>query len=271
MATSVGSVDATPFFPPPTAPGLSAVSLRSNLDSSSRVTSDASFSLVNAGTSSLASQPNASSAKLTRKTKDKTPATSSDTNAEFLKRELSAAQARIAVLDTTVKDKEQQVSILMARGKSLEEKVNNEIYEKYFPQNQPDSNQTRQKPTTLPPSCNLSPQCGSSHSKQPCQPSISCFCHPFYHHECRHGLTQGSSLPDMSQQVLKIVEIISEVRTKVDNIEAIHKEQRDNNARIDTHAATSQSVTEVSNNRTRHDAASTESSRETLLNDSITS
>ena len=75
----------------------------------------------------------------------------------------------------------------------------------------------------------------------------------------------------MSEQVLKIVEIISEVRTKVDNIEAIHKEQRDNNARIDTHAATSQSVTEVSNNRTRHDAASTESSRETLLNDSITS
>ena len=52
---------------------------------------------------------------------------------EFLKTELSAAQTRIVQLDSEVADKDQRNAILIARVKILEEKLNKDILDKYFP------------------------------------------------------------------------------------------------------------------------------------------
>ena len=53
---------------------------------------------------------------------------------DFLEAELSAAQARIAQLDASVKDKENRVAILMARIKILEDERTKQLYENYFPE-----------------------------------------------------------------------------------------------------------------------------------------
>ena len=169
------------------------------------------------------------------------------------------------MLDTTVKDKEQQVSILMARVKSLEEQVNKDIYERYFPQNQPDPYQTKQKPTIIPPGCPIPPQCGPSQCQQPYQPLMSCSCHNFHHHPCTQTCsqcpphTQSSSFLDISKQVLKIEKIISEVKSKVVAIEAINREQQDNMKVVSDSIAAPSPLTVISNEPTHHDDASTDS------------
>ena len=51
----------------------------------------------------------------------------------LLTRELTAAQARISQLDADLVDKNTRIKILNARVKSLEEKSNEQIYNRYFP------------------------------------------------------------------------------------------------------------------------------------------
>ena len=51
----------------------------------------------------------------------------------FLKRELSLAQARIVAQDAEINDKSKRVEILLAQLKSYEERENNSLYDKYFP------------------------------------------------------------------------------------------------------------------------------------------
>ena len=54
-------------------------------------------------------------------------------NLEFLKRELSSAQARIVQLDASIEDKDKRIKILRDRIKFLEERDNQAVYDKYFP------------------------------------------------------------------------------------------------------------------------------------------
>ena len=53
-------------------------------------------------------------------------------NEEFLRRELSGAQARIVQLDASIIDKDIRISILRARVNFLEERENQANYNKYF-------------------------------------------------------------------------------------------------------------------------------------------
>ena len=171
-------------------------------------------------------------AKVSRKGKSKTiPVTNEDISVEFLQRELAAAQARIVQLDVTVKDKEQQVSILMARVNSLEEAANNEIYERYFPRVQPTSDQPHQGAPTHSPShqpCYFPPSC-CNHSTQCCQSRLGC--PPSHHHgqqqhPCQHQrcAPQTSPLSDnVTPQFLKLQEMINEVKDKIDAVEILQR------------------------------------------------
>ena len=61
------------------------------------------------------------------------PTTPEQARIVFLETELSAAQARIVVLDTEKKDKDEKISVLMARLKLFEDEQTKTIYDKYFP------------------------------------------------------------------------------------------------------------------------------------------
>ena len=68
-----------------------------------------------------------------KRSSKKKNADADDMNIKFLKNELSAAQARITQLDSSLSDKDKYISVLQAKINTLEEKVNNANYEKYFP------------------------------------------------------------------------------------------------------------------------------------------
>ena len=110
----------------------------------------------------------------TKKKNKPVPIPNVSTHVELLQRELAAAQARITQLDATVVDKEQQVEILLARVKVLEDDKNKQVYDKYFPT-------THQTPvieqSTMPSHCNQS-------SNYHCQAHQWC---PTSHHSCCHA------------------------------------------------------------------------------------
>ena len=76
----------------------------------------------------LTSSSSTNTSKVASKPKHKSPPINSEqaTN-EFLKTELNAAQAQIVMLDATIKDKDQELSVLWARIKIFEEKQNQEM------------------------------------------------------------------------------------------------------------------------------------------------
>ena len=86
-----------------------------------------------------------------KKTKTFIPITAEQTRIGFLEKELCAAQSRIVQLDASLKDKDQRVSVLMARIKIFEDENTRTVHEKYFPA----SNTTSQPPRC--PSANSAP------------------------------------------------------------------------------------------------------------------
>ena len=58
--------------------------------------------------------------------------TNENLTVEFLKRELAAAQARIAVLDTQIDDKDKRIKILQSKVEFLEKRDSEYLTKKYF-------------------------------------------------------------------------------------------------------------------------------------------
>ena len=115
-----------------------------------------------------------------KKTKTNIPTTPDQARIDFLQAELNSAQARIVHLDAAIVDKDQRVSILMARLKLFEEKQANEIHEKYFPTNK----RAQSTPCDNQTSSFCSP-CASSHS---CARGCASHCgpHTLSHVACSH-------------------------------------------------------------------------------------
>ena len=65
--------------------------------------------------------------------KSKSVPTSQELSTTFLQRELSSAQTRITQLDASIEEKERRIAILLARVKILEDRDNENTYNKYFP------------------------------------------------------------------------------------------------------------------------------------------
>ena len=164
--------------------------------------------------SSLPSQlPSSNPRKVNRKQKQtKEVPTDHDTAIEFLKNELKTAQTRIVQLDFEIKDKDQKISILLARNKILEEKKNEDLMNKYFPTSKPSS--------TTPPFCQ-GPSAGASmqpcsHAVRSCSPHLVCydFHHQHPHHQlfCQHRTTDPKPLDDITNRVDKIEEELNHIR-----------------------------------------------------------
>ena len=164
--------------------------------------------------SSLPSQlPSSNPRKVNRKQKHtKEVPTDHDTAIEFLKNELKTAQTRIVQLDFEIKDKDQKISILLARNKILEEKKNEDLMNKYFPTSKPSS--------TTPPFCQ-GPSAGASmqpcsHAVRSCSPHLVCydFHHQHPHHQlfCQHRTTDPKPLDNITNRVDKIEEELNHIR-----------------------------------------------------------
>ena len=89
------------------------------------------------------------------------PITPDQAKINFLETELSAAQTRIVVLDKANDDKDQELAVLWARIKILEEKQNQDIFNKYSLNSQQADRQTssscESRPPTSPSTCCCTP------------------------------------------------------------------------------------------------------------------
>ena len=134
-----------------------------------------------------------------KKKQGSVPTSASELSIEILEKELATAQTRIILLDTQIKDKDQERAVLWAIIKILEEKQNKEVLDKYFPQ--PKVPISRQSSSDLPCASSLPsapsscastcPQTNPSHCSVPsmCAGSVmmlqpSC-CQPPLHHHCQ--------------------------------------------------------------------------------------
>ena len=155
----------------------------------------------------------------TRPTKRKTKTTipnSQDITVEFLERELVSAQARISQLDTTIKDKELQISVLLARVKHLEERENKKTYEKYFSDDTLQN--THHETPADPPNLGCSLRCWScSHIPPPvhCQ-QLSHHCPGRPSPACSAGPPSQSS--HLEQQLLKMNTDLNEVKQNIQEL-----------------------------------------------------
>ena len=97
------------------------------------------------------------------------PITAEQARINFLETELSAAQARIVILDKSIVDKDQELAVLRARVKILEEKLN-----KYFPKTKTSASANYDTSSHSPARpCTCTPQVSCCHS-------TPCSTHPTY-------------------------------------------------------------------------------------------
>ena len=151
----------------------------------------------------------------TNKKKQKLPPITNDqARINFLQTELNAAQARIVVLDKTVVDKDQELAVLWARIKILEEKQNKDVLDKYS-LNRSGSNHksspdlsSQPSPTctsSAPPHCcyRLLPPCSRTLHQEHCFSS------------CHHPRTvfAGDEFTDLKKDV-------NEIRAELTNIKS---------------------------------------------------
>ena len=151
-----------------------------------------------------------------RKNKTSVPITAEQARIDFLQAELSAAQARIVQLDASIVDKDQRVSVLMARLKLFEEKQTKDIYDKYFPANE---NQQPAHSTTVPPT---HPPCPPRCHSRFCPPHPTppdCSCSGHRHHPC-HCQTQSQpqNSPARSHAANGVVDTIKNLTHEVSEI-----------------------------------------------------
>ena len=90
------------------------------------------------------------------------PTSAAEHTIETLEKELNAAQAKIVLLDSEIKDKDQERGVLWARIKLLEEKQNKDIIDQYFPHPETTRGEVPRKPPSPP-----------SSSNSPCPPCFS--------------------------------------------------------------------------------------------------
>ena len=162
--------------------------------------------------------------------KSSLPSSNIDTKVEFLQTELAAAQTRIVQIDASLKDKEQMVAVLLARIKVFEERENQQIFDKYFP-----DNLTRGRPpgTTSAPVTNPMSSHYSNHYRpqchQQCVPLPQC-CHHTHNtvHCFSHEPTSEQS-SNLEKKVATIALDTIELKSAVEQVKAaIHKLKHQN-------------------------------------------
>ena len=182
--------------------------------------------------------PNTKNKNGKKKTTKSVTVSSNDTNTQFLQKELAAAQARIVQLDATIVDKEQQAEILLARVKILEEQQNKHVFDKYFPQNQP--NPSTDRITVSGCSSNLVHHCPA---QQCCQMLHSCCSHHNNHPHghptsklpCQHHLNQA---PETAQLKAMFEQHTEKLTADINYIKATIKDLQLDKSNNNNHAQT---------------------------------
>ena len=200
----------------------------SSLSSPTTTTSTISLTQCSSSPSSSAAQPSLPQKKTRNRGKQKLPPiTSEEAEKNFLKNELNAAKARIVILDQNIIDKDQELSVVWARVKILEEKQNKDILDKYFPHSS--NNQTKNKPTTCCPSprARAPPACAPPPpSCSRCAP-ISCCTRPPQCPKSNHNISgqfcsdfeisTSNTLDDIKAKVEAVVLDVESLKNKIMN------------------------------------------------------
>ena len=153
---------------------------------------------------------------------------------DFLQVELKAAQTRIVMLDSDIKDKDQQLSVLWARIKIFEEKQSKEVFNKYFPADDdptPPCSSSRPPPCSSntpcsatcrcfsPPCCPAPPSCSHSMHHAP----LSCSMH---HHHCSlstNSSSKGSAKElDLNEKIEALIVDIKNIKIALSKLKPTH-------------------------------------------------
>ena len=243
QATNTASMPASQAYHPPE-PRLGNIQTRisfipnpsSSTASPTPLPSASSSVIPDSRTQTPSSATSTTTSIATTKQKYKSPLGNAEqaTN-EFLRTELNAAQARIVLLDTTIKDKDPELSVLWARIKIFEEKENKEMLDKYFPhkssstaggnsnRSSTETNSARPNSPVYPqPCCQPPPQCSShrtcsatplpcSHCYHPCNPSNTA-----NHHVCTSGPSDDflNKINEISKELLELKIAVAAMNTK---------------------------------------------------------
>ena len=113
--------------------------------------SAAPLSIPGPSHSSFQPDPNHIRTSVGKRKQKSIPISAADHTIETLKKELSAAQSRIVLLDSEIKDKDQELSVLWTRIKILEEKQNKDIIDQYFPHPESKRDEASRKEPSPPP------------------------------------------------------------------------------------------------------------------------
>ena len=182
--------------------------------------------------STAATNPNQQRAPPNKRKQKLPPTTPDQAKIYFLETELSAAQARIVVLDKASVDKDQELAVLWARIKILEEKQNQDILNKYSLNNQQADSQTSSsctsQPPTSPSTCCCRSKCYSCTS-----PPSSCYYRSTCsaqsnsqnrsHHCClgnqkMNVIHEDTSKDDLKNAIFELKTELMAMKTTLDNI-----------------------------------------------------
>ena len=222
-------------------PAVPAVSSSSRATSSlpgtsSSLESQHPLSQPSLSSTTIISKP--SGKQVMKKKQNPIPVSASEHSIEILEKELSAAQAKIVLLDNQIKDKDQERAVLWARIKILEEKQNAELLDKYFPfADVPvaPSQSSSGGPSSSPPlsrqtcSCQATVRCNNQPccSSQGCSAPSACSrpmwltqppCHHCPHSQCH---SQVTSIPEstVSNQAADLSKEVEKTRLEVKSME----------------------------------------------------
>ena len=135
------------------------------------------------------------------------PTTAEQARINFLQTELAAAQTRIVQLDANVQDKDQRITVLMARIKIFEDEQTRVLHEKYFPseeryQNTPKSqHQSSQPPPATSRKDPPVPQCSANHSPPSCCHQPLCCQHCSYRSHYRENEQPSHNDPNIESSI----------------------------------------------------------------------
>ena len=143
------------------------------------------------------------------------PITNEQARISFLETELSAAQSRIVVLDKSIVDKDQELSVCWARIKILEEKQNKDILDKYSL----NSSSFQRKcspvpsPSRAPPTCSYYTPAAPCCSHPPPPPCSAAHMHHSAYHSCNHHNRTESN--DLKRDIMEIRRDLDDIRNKI--------------------------------------------------------
>ena len=188
------------------------------------------------------------------------PITNEQARINFLETELNAAQSRIVILDKSIVDKDQELSVCWARIKILEEKQNQDILDKYSL----NSSTIPRKCSPVPSSPRAPPTCSHFPPAAPCclhSPPPPCSA---YRCCSQHNRTEPD---DLKRNIVEIRRELNNIRIKINE----NKTSKEGEPYDNSYATTAPEPTQQEQNNDDVSTLEVLNESQTNLNESLAS